>query len=61
MNVVNRIHRGKQLQVVYNCPCDPCSNRNYCRTQRMYCSAFTEYVNHGWYELPKVGKRLKKL
>ena len=61
MNVVNRIHRGKQLQVVYDCPCDPCSNRNQCKAQKMYCSAFTEYVNTGWYEVIKVGKRLKKL
>ena len=61
MNVVNRTHRGKQLQVVYNCPCDPCSNRNYCKTQKMYCSGFTEFVNYGWYDISKVGKRLKKL
>ena len=61
MNVVNRIHRGKQLQVVYDCTCDPCSNRNYCKTQKMYCSGFTEYVNYGWYDIGKVGKRLKKI
>jgi len=61
MNVVKRIHRGKQLQVVYDCPCDPCSNRNYCKTQKMYCSGFTEYVNYGWYDIGKVGKRLKKI
>ena len=61
MNVVNKIHRGKQLQVVYDCPCDPCSNRKYCRTQKMYCSGFTEYVNYGWYDISKVGKRLKKI
>ena len=61
MNVVNRIHRGKQLQVVYDCPCDPCSNRNYCKTQKMYCSGFTEYVNYGLYDIGKVGKRLKKI
>ena len=49
------------MSKIYDCPCDPCSNRNYCKTQKMYCSGFTEYVNYGWYDIGKVGKRLKKI
>jgi len=61
VNIVSRQYRGKNIRAVYDCPCDPCSNRNHCKTQKMYCSAFTEYVNNGWYEVAKVGKRLKRL
>ncbi len=62
MNIVSRKYKGRNIRVVYDCPCDPCSNHNHCKTEKMYCSGFTEYVNNGWYEVPgKVGKRLKKL
>ena len=59
MNIVKRNFRGKEISVVYDCPCDNCSKHNFCKKQKMYCSAFSEYVNRGWYDVVKVQKRLK--
>ena len=61
MDMVNKKFRGKIIKVIYNCPCDSCPKQNSCKIQKTYCSAFTEYVNYGWFSLDKVQKRLKKL
>ena len=61
MNIVAKKYRGKQLKVVYNAPCDHCRNRSRCKTERLVCKAFTEYVNYGWYDIYKVGNKLKKM
>ena len=61
MNVIMKTYRGKQLNVVYDAPCDRCSNRSQCKTERLVCKAFTGYVNHGWYDINKVGSKLKKM
>ena len=61
MKVIAKTYRGKHLKVVYDAPCDPCSNRSRCKTERLVCKAFTEYVNHGWYDINKVGSKLKKM
>ena len=61
MKVIAKTYRGKQLKVVYDAPCDRCSNWSRCKTERLVCKAFTEYVNHGWYDIYKVGTKLKKM
>ena len=61
MNIVAKKYRGKQLRVVYDAPCDRCKNRSRCKTERLVCKAFTEYVNYGWYDIYKVGIKLKKM
>ena len=61
MKVVSKSYRGKYLKVVYDSPCDSCKRNSQCLREAMYCSAFQGYINTGWYEISKVGKRLKKL
>ena len=61
MNIVKRNFKGKEINVVYNCPCDSCSRYKTCKLEKTYCSAFTEYINYGWYGIDKIQKRLKKL
>ena len=61
MNIVSRNHRGQQLKVVYDCPCDTCSMWTRCKTQKLICKAFTEYVNYGWYDIHKVGRNIKPM
>ena len=59
--IVSKKHRGRDLKVVYNVPCDTCSLRNSCKINGTYCAAFTEFVNYSWYDITKIGKRLKRL
>ena len=47
--------------MIKDCPCDVCPRYKSCKVQKVYCSAFTGYINTGRYEVSKVGKRLKKL
>ena len=61
MKVIAKTYRGKQLKVVYDAPCDHCSQRNKCKIERLVCRAFTQYVNCGWYDIYKVGLKLKKM
>ena len=61
MRIVKRYYRGKEISVVYDCPCDRCNKHNYCKTNKMYCSAFTEYVNNGWFKPTSLQQRLKRL
>lgn len=59
--VVIKKYRGKNLKVIYDAPCDKCINKTKCRTERLICKAFTEYYNCGWYDIYKVGVKLKKM
>ena len=61
MNIVAKKYRGKQLRVVYDAPCDRCKKRTRSKTERLVSKAFTEYVNYGWYDIYKVGIKLKKM
>ena len=61
MKIIDKKYRGKTIQVVKDSPCEPCSNWGQCKKNYTYCSAFTQYVNSGWYDIVKVGKRLKRL
>ena len=61
MNIVKRKFKGKEISVVYDCPCDSCPRQNSCKAEKTYCSGFTEYINFGWFNITKVQKRLKKL
>ena len=61
MKVIAKTYRGKHLKVVYDAPCERCANRSRCNTERLVCKAFTQYVNCGWYDIYKVGSKLKKL
>jgi hypothetical protein len=62
LKIVRRKYRGKELNVVYDCPCDNgCSKFRYCKANGTYCSAFTQYVNFGWFDVTTVQKRMKRL
>jgi len=61
MKIVNKKFRGKALQVIYDVPCESCSRWSACKQEKTYCSAFTLYVNYGWFDITKIKKRLKKL
>ena len=61
MKVVNRTVRGKNIQVVYDSPCDPCERKTKCLEEKRACRAFNFYVNNGFYKLESVGKTLRAL
>jgi len=61
MNIVIKKHRGKTLKVIYNVPCDTCVHRIKCKTEWLTCKAFTDYYNFGWYNIYKVGVKMKKM
>ena len=61
MRVVKRNFRGKEISVVYDCPCDRCNKQNYCKVNKTYCAAFSQYVNNGWFKVNILQQRLKKL
>ena len=59
--IVIKNRKGKELKVVYDVPCDTCTNRNRCKNERLTCKAFTEYYNFGWYDIYKVAKKLRPM
>ena len=59
--IVIKRRKGKELKVIYNVPCDTCTHRIKCKNESLTCKAFTEYYNFGWYDIYKVGVKMRAL
>ena len=59
--IVIKKYNGKLLKVIFDFPCETCYNKSKCTKEGLYCKAWGQFENFGWYDIHKTGKKLRPI